>query len=47
MWIFLTCFALMIVFAHDKYKFWRRVFFFSMLVALPWYALYRWRLLVS
>jgi len=40
MWIFLTCLSLMIVFAHDKYKFWRRVFFFSMLVALPWYALY-------
>lgn len=40
MWIFLTCLSLMIVFAHEKYKFWRRVFFFSMLVALPWYALY-------
>ena len=40
MWVFLVCLSLMIVFAHDKYRFWRRVFFFSMLVALPWFALY-------
>lgn len=40
MWIFLTCLGLMIVFAHEKYKFWRRVFFCSMVLALPWFALY-------
>lgn len=40
MWIFLTCLGLMIVFAHEKYKFWRNVFFCSMLLALPWFALY-------
>jgi len=40
MWIFLACLSLMILFAHEKYRFWRRVFFFSMLVALPWFAIY-------
>ncbi len=40
MWIFLSCLGLMIVFAHEKYKFWRRVFFCSMVLALPWFALY-------
>lgn len=40
MWIFLTCLGLMIVFAHEKYKFWRNVFFCSMVLALPWFALY-------
>jgi hypothetical protein len=40
MWIVLTCLGLMIVFAHDKYRFWRRVLFCSMALALPWFALY-------
>ena len=40
MWIVLSCLGLMIVFAHEKYKFWRRVLFCSMGLALPWFALY-------
>jgi hypothetical protein len=40
MWLFYACCAVGMIFAPAKYLFWRRVFICSMVLALPWYALY-------
>ena len=40
LWIFLACCVVAIAFRPEVYPRYRRVFIFSMLVALPWYALY-------
>lgn len=40
MWTFYLCCALAIAFAPVRYRFLRRVFISSMLLALPWYAIY-------
>lgn len=40
MWVFYGCCAVAIAFAPARFRFWRRVFICSMLIALPWYALY-------
>ena len=40
MWLFYGCCAVGIIFAPHKYPYLRRVFICSMVLALPWYALY-------
>ena len=40
MWAFYGCCAIAIALAPDRYRFCRRVFLLSMLLALPWYAIY-------
>jgi membrane-associated phospholipid phosphatase len=40
MWIFLACCVIAIAFRPHVYPRYRRVFIYSMLVALPWYAIY-------
>jgi hypothetical protein len=40
MWSFYACCVLAIVFAPERYRKYRRVFLLSMLLALPWYAIY-------
>ena len=38
--LFYTCCAAALFFGPVCFRFWRRVFFCSMVIALPWYALY-------
>lgn len=38
--LFYACCAAGLIFSPVRFRFWRRVFFCSMLLALPWYALY-------
>lgn len=40
MWVFYTCAMILLFFAPQRYLYLRRVFFLSMLLALPWYAIY-------
>jgi hypothetical protein len=40
MWVFYGCCMLVLFFAPQRYLYLRRVFFLSMLLALPWYAIY-------
>jgi membrane-associated phospholipid phosphatase len=40
MWLFYACCAIGVVFAPAAYPYLRRVFVCSMLIALPWYAIY-------
>jgi PAP2 superfamily protein len=38
--LFYACCAIGLIFGPVRFRFWRRVFFCSMLLALPWYLLY-------
>lgn len=40
MWLFYACCVLGMLFAPERYRRYRRVFLLSMLLALPWYAIY-------
>ncbi len=40
MWVFYGCCVVAIGFAPGRFRCWRRVFVWSMAIALPWYALY-------
>ncbi|MDQ3044535.1 MAG: phosphatase PAP2 family protein [Chloroflexota bacterium] len=40
MWAFYACAVVAMLLSPVAYRRWRRVFFLSMLLALPWYALY-------
>lgn len=40
MWVFYACAMLLLFFAPERYFYLRRIFFLSMLLALPWYAIY-------
>jgi hypothetical protein len=40
MWTFYGCCVIAIIFAPASFRFWRRVFLLSMVLALPWYAIY-------
>ena len=40
MWVFYACAMTLLFFAPERYFYLRRVFFLSMLLALPWYVIY-------
>jgi hypothetical protein len=40
MWIFYTCAMILLFFAPQRYLYHRRVFFLTMVLALPWYVIY-------
>lgn len=40
MWVFYACAMILLLFAPQRFLYLRRVFFLSMLLALPWYAIY-------
>ncbi len=40
MWVFYACCMILLFFAPQRYLYLRRVFFLTMLLALPWYIIY-------